>query len=232
MTKLIKEMLNSDESFICNHLLASLPFEELDYWKPFLKLVSMPLNHVICESGDKPSYMFFPTTAIVSLMYVTEEGSSSEVAVVGNDGAVGISLFLSNSPMINQAVVQVAGEGFMMQSKLIKNVFDRSEMLKILLSYSQDMITQLIQNSISRRHFSIQQQLSRRLLLGLDRTNSNELAITHERLANMLGVRRESVTEAAMKLQQSGAISYSRGHLTVLDRHILEKSCHDCYSYI
>ncbi|HYN54996.1 MAG TPA: Crp/Fnr family transcriptional regulator [Methylotenera sp.] len=232
MNKQIKEILSSDESLTCNHLLASLPSEELNYWKPFLKLVSMPLNHVLCESGEKPTYMFFPTTAIVSLMYVTEEGTSSEVTVVGNDGAVGISLFLSNSPMINQAVVQTAGEGFMMQSNQIKNVFDRSDMLKVLLGYSQEMITQLIQNSMSRRHFSIQQQLSRRLLLGLDRMNSNELAITHEKLANMLGVRRESVTEAAMKLQQSGAISYSRGHLTVLDRHILEKSCHDCYSYI
>ncbi len=220
-----KEILSFDESLTSNHLLGCLPQEELDYWKPFLKLVSLPLNHVICESGAKPKYMFFPTTAIVSFIYMTEDGNSSEVITVGNEGAVGMSLLLSNSPMINQAVVETAGEGFILDANLIKRAFERSVMLKTLLKYSQEMITQLIQNSISKRHLSIQQQLCRRLLLGLDRANSTNLALTHERLASILGVRRESVSQAAMKLQQCGAISYRRGHLTVLDRHILEKSC-------
>ena len=226
MTTLIKkETINFDESLTCNNLLGSLPAEELNYWKPFLKLVSLPLNHVIWESGTKSKYMFFPTTAIVSFMYMNEDGKSSEVITVGNEGAVGISLLLSDSPMISQAVIETAGEGYLLDAHLIQLVFERNAMLKILLKYSQEMIRQLIQNSISKQHLSVQQQLSRRLLLGLDRTNSTQLALTHERLANILGVRRESVTQAAMKLQQCGAISYIRGHLTVLDRHILEKSC-------
>ena len=226
MTTLIKkETINFDESLTCNNLLGSLPAEELNYWKPFLKLVSLPLNHVIWESGTKSKYMFFPTTAIVSFMYMNEDGKSSEVITVGNEGAVGISLLLSDSPMISQAVIETAGEGYLLDAHLIQLVFERNAMLKVLLKYSQEMIKQLIQNSISKHHLSVQQQLSRRLLIGLDRTNSTQLTLTHERLANILGVRRESVTQAAMKLQQCGAISYIRGHLTVLDRDVLERSC-------
>ncbi|MES1988369.1 MAG: Crp/Fnr family transcriptional regulator, partial [Pseudomonadota bacterium] len=179
MTSLIKkEILKFDESYSCNSLLASLPLEELNYWKPFLKLVSLPLNHVIWESGAKSKYMFFPTTAIVSFMYMNEDGKSSEVITVGNEGAVGISLLLSDSPMISQAVIETAGEGYLLDANLIQLVFERNAMLKTLLKYSQEMIRQLIQNSISKQHLSVQQQLSRRLLLGLDRANSSQLALT------------------------------------------------------
>ncbi|MDI1310501.1 MAG: Crp/Fnr family transcriptional regulator [Methylotenera sp.] len=227
MTALIKkETPHFDTSLTGNNLLDSLPPDELGFWKPFLKPVSLPIGHVICESGGRPKNMFFPTTAIVSFMYMNEDGKSSEVLTVGQEGVVGVSLFLSNRSMINQAVVETAGQGYMLDAGLIKLAFERNAMLKMLLKYSQEMITQLIQNSISQRHLSVQQQLSRRLLLGLDRTNSTQLALTHEKLANILGVRRESITQAAMKLQQCGAISYIRGHLTVLDRRILEKSCH------
>lgn len=227
MTVLIKkETLHFDTSLMGNNLLDSLPPEELNFWKPYLKLVSLPLGHVLCETGDRPKNMFFPTTGIVSFMYMNEDGKSSEVLTVGKEGVVGVSLLLSNRSMINQAVVETAGQGYMLDANLIKLAFERNAMLKMLLKYSQEMITQLIQNSISQRHLSVQQQLSRRLLLGLDRTNSTQLALTHEKLANILGVRRESITQAAMKLQECGAISYIRGHLTVLDRQMLERSCH------
>ena len=213
-----------------NHLFNTLSAAELAYWQPYLERVDMPLNHMICEAGRKPTYMFFPTTAIASLMYTTEDGASSEVAVIGNDGVVGISLFLTDSHSLNNAVIQCAGEGYILRASAVKNIFNRDAMLRTLLRYSQDMITQVTQNSISNRHYSVDQQLSRRLLLSLDRVSSNDLRMTHEMLANILGVRRESVTEAAIKLQQAGAISYSRGHITILNRLQLEKSCHECYT--
>ena len=213
-----------------NHLLNSLFSEELAYWQPHLELVDMPLNYTMCEAGRKPTYMFFPTTAIASLMYTTEDGASSEVAIIGNDGVVGISLFLTDSPSLNNAVIQSAGQGYILRASAVKNIFNRDAMLRTLLRYSQEMITQVTQNSISNRHYSVDQQLSRRLLLSLDRVSTNDLRMTHEMLANILGVRRESVTEAAIKLQQAGAISYSRGHITILNRLQLEKSCHECYT--
>lgn len=214
-----------------NHLLASLPFEERCYWAPELELVYMPLWKILQHSGKKPSFMFFPTTAMVSLMYVTLDGASSEVALTGNDGAVGMSLFLSESYTPNESLIQSSGKGFRLGASATKSVLKRGgPMLETLLNYSQKMMLQVMQTAVANRYFSIEQRLSRRLLLSLDRATSNDLQITHEMLSNILGVRRESVTEAALKLQKSGAIRYGRGNITILDRIKLEKSCYECYT--
>jgi len=216
-----------------NHLLASFPFEERCYWAADLELVHMPMRKILYESGKKPSFMFFPTTAMVSLMYVTLDGASSEIAVTGNDGVVGMSLFLSESYTPNESLIHSAGKGFKLGAHATKKVLKRGgPMLKTLLNYSQKMMVQVMQTAVANRHFSIEQRLSRRLLLSLDRATSNDLQLTHEMLANILGVRRESVTEAALKLQKSGAIRYGRGNITVVDRMKLEKSCQECYTPI
>jgi CRP-like cAMP-binding protein len=213
-----------------NQLLAALPYEEWEHWAPDMEPVDMLANQVLCEPGKQPAYMYFPTTAVVSLSYTTMDGASSEIAVVGNDGVVGISLFTHGSNMPSQAMVQSAGQGYRLRAQLAKNVINRSgPMLDILLRYSQSMIDQVTQTAVCNRHHSIDQQLCRRLLLSLDRLNSSDLLMTHEMLANALGVRRESVTEAALKLQQAGVIKYSRGHITVLDRLGLEKRSCECY---
>ena len=214
-----------------NHLLASLPFEERRYWTPDLELIYVAQKKILCEPSQKPTCMFFPTSAIVSLMYVTLDGASSEIAVIGNDGAVGMSLFMTDSHTLHQSLVHSSGKGFRLSAAATKNVLKRGgPMLETLLSYSQKFIVQVTQNSASNRHYSIEQRLSRRLLLSLDRGSSNDLKLTHELLANILGIRRESVTEAALKLQQSGAIRYSRGNITILDRNKLEQSCTECYT--
>lgn len=213
-----------------NQLLAALPYDEWEHWAPDLEPVDMVANQILCEPGKQPAYMFFPTTAVVSLSYTTEDGASSEIAVVGNDGVVGISLFTHGSNMPSQAMVQSAGQGYRLKAHLAKNVINRAgPMLDILLRYSQSMIDQVTQTAVCNRHHSIDQQLCRRLLLSLDRLNSNDILMTHEMLANALGVRRESVTEAALKLQQAGVIRYSRGHITVLDRIGLEHRSCECY---
>ena len=213
-----------------NRLLAALPFEEWEHWAPDLEPVDMQANQILCEPGKQPAYMFFPTTAVVSLSYTTEDGASSEIAVVGNDGVVGISLFTHGSNTPSQAMVQSAGQGYRLRAQLAKNVISRAgPMLDILLRYSQSMIDQVTQTAVCNRHHSIDQQLCRRLLLSLDRLNSNDLLMTHEMLANALGVRRESITEAALKLQQAGVIRYSRGHITVLERDGLERRSCECY---
>jgi CRP-like cAMP-binding protein len=213
-----------------NQLLAALPYDEWEHWAPDMEPVNLQVNQVLCEPGKQPAYMFFPTTAVVSLTYTTVDGASSEIAVVGNDGVVGISLFTHGSNMPSQAMVQSAGQGYRLKAHLAKNVINRAgPMLDILLRYSQSMIDQLTQTAVCNRHHSIDQQLCRRLLLSLDRLNSNDLMMTHEMLANALGVRRESVTEAALKLQQAGVIKYSRGHITVLDREGLEQRSCECY---
>ena len=214
-----------------NHLLAAMSENEWHQWEPDMEPVDFSLNQVLYESGKTPAYMYFPTTAIVSLLYMTENGSSSEVAVIGNDGVVGISLLLSGSDTPNQALVQCAGKGYRMHAQAAKNAIHREgHMLNILLRYSQAMITQMTQTAVCNRHHSIDQQLSRRLLLSLDRLSSNQIALTHEMLAGMLGVRRESVTDAALKLQDAGIISYKRGLITVLDRHALEGRSCECYA--
>lgn len=214
-----------------NHLLAAMSENEWHEWEPEMEPVDFSLNQVLYESGKTPAYLYFPTTAIVSLLYMTENGSSSEVAVIGNDGVVGISLLLSGSDTPNQALVQSAGKGYRMRAQAAKNAINRDgRMLNILLRYSQAMITQMTQTAVCNRHHSIDQQLCRRLLLSLDRLSSNQIAMTHEMLAGMLGVRRESVTDAALKLQDAGIISYKRGLITVLDRQALEGRSCECYA--
>lgn len=214
-----------------NHLLAAMSEIEWNQWEPYMEQVDFSLNQVLYESGITPAYMYFPTTAIVSLLYMTKNGSSSEVAVVGNDGVVGLSLLLSGSNSPNQALVQSAGKGYRMRAQAAKNAINRDgTMLNILLRYSQAMITQMTQTAVCNRHHSIDQQLCRRLLLSLDRLSTNQILMTQEMLANMFGVRRESVTDAAVKLQDAGVISYKRGLITVLDRDALESRSCECYA--
>ena len=214
-----------------NHLLAAISHEEWSKLEPDMEEVEFSLNQVLCESGKTPAYMYFPTTAIVSLIYMTENGSSSEVAVIGNDGVVGISLVLSGSNSPNQALVQTAGKGYRIRAQAAKNAIHRDgSTLNILLRYSQAMITQVTQTAVCNRHHPIDQQLCRRLLLSLDRLSTNEISMTQEMLASMLGVRRESVTDAALKLQSAGIISYKRGLITILDRQALESRSCECYA--
>lgn len=214
-----------------NHLLAAISHDEWSMLEPEMEEVDLSLNQVLSESGKTPAYMYFPTTAIVSILYMTESGSSSEVAVIGNDGVVGISLVLSGSDSPNQALVQTAGKGYRMRAQAVKNAISRDgRILNILLRYSQAMITQVTQTAVCNRHHTIDQQLCRRLLLSLDRLSTNEISMTQEMLASMLGVRRESVTDAALKLQSAGIISYKRGLITILDRKALESRSCECYA--
>ncbi len=216
-----------------NHLLAALPQEEWLRWQPFLERVDMPLGQVLCESGCTLSHVYFPTTAIVSLLYVMENGASAEIAVVGNEGIVGISLFMGGESTSSRAVVQSAGEGFRLRARALKDEFNRAgPVLHLLLRYTQALITQMAQTAVCNRHHSLDQQLCRWLLLSLDRLQGNDLVMTQELIANMLGVRREGVTEAALKLQRDGLIRYVRGHITVLDRAGLEKRSCECYAVV
>ena len=231
MQNTIQRSPNQASSTQQNYLLAAMSDKEWSQWAPDMEPVDFSLNQVLYESGKTPAYMYFPTTAIVSLLYMTQNGASSEVAVVGNDGVVGISLLLSGSNSPNQALVQSAGKGYRMRAQAAKNAINRDgAMLNILLRYSQAMITQMTQTAVCNRHHSIDQQLCRRLLLSLDRLSSNQIAMTQEMLSSMLGVRRESVTDAALKLQQAGVISYKRGLITVLDREGLESRSCECYA--
>ncbi|MEO8389674.1 MAG: Crp/Fnr family transcriptional regulator [Polaromonas sp.] len=216
-----------------NHLLASLPEAELKRWRPDLEWVEMPLGHVVYESGKVQNYVYFPTTSIVSLLYVLENGASAEIAVVGNEGIVGVSLFMGGGTTPSRAVVQSAGQGFRLKAHAMKQEFDRSgPVLHLLLRYTQALITQMSQTAVCNRHHSLDQQLCRWLLLSMDRLQGNELVMTQELIANMLGVRREGVTEGATKLQQAGLIKYSRGRITVLDRPGLEKRTCECYAVV
>jgi CRP-like cAMP-binding protein len=216
-----------------NLLLAALPDTELQRWLPQLEAVVMPLGQVLYESGATLSHVYFPTTAIVSLLYVMENGASAEIAVVGNEGIIGISLFMGGESTSSRAVVQSAGNGLRLRAQLLKNEFNRAgPVLHLLLRYTQALITQMAQTAVCNRHHSLDQQLCRWLLLSLDRLQNNELIMTQELIANMLGVRREGVTEGALKLQQDGLIRYSRGHITVLDRSGLEKRTCECYAVV
>jgi len=193
----------------------------------------MPLGQVLYESGATLKHVYFPTTAIVSLLYVMENGASAEIAVVGNEGVVGISLFMGGGSTPSRGVVQSAGHGFRMKAKTIKEEFDRSgPVLHLLLRYTQALITQMAQTAVCNRHHSLDQQLCRWLLLSLDRLEGNELVMTQELIANMLGVRREGVTEGALKLQKAGLIRYSRGRITVLDRPGVEQRTCECYAVV
>ena len=214
-----------------NQLLAALPQADWDRWLQHLEPVELAQGQVLSESGRAPSYVYFPTTAIASLLYLTEEGASTEVAVIGNDGVVGISLFMGGDAMPSEAVVQSAGMGLKMGAQFVKSEVERGgPVLKLLLRYAQAVIAQVAQTAVCNRYHSIDQQLCRRLLLGLDRLPSDEMELTQEGAANLLGVRREGVTVAAHKLQQDGLIRYSRGHITVLDRQRLEQRTCECYA--
>jgi CRP-like cAMP-binding protein len=216
-----------------NFLLAALPDGEWQRWRHFLERVEMPLGEVLYEARATLTHVYFPTTSIVSLLYVMENGATAEIAVVGNEGLVGISLFMGGESTPSRAVVQSAGHGLRLKAQLMKDEFDRAgPVLHLLLRYTQALITQMAQTAACNRHHTLDQQLCRWLLLSLDRLRANELAMTQELIANMLGVRREGVTEAALKLQQAGLISYTRGRITVLDRAGLEQRTCECYAVV
>ena len=216
-----------------NRLLAALPDAEWQRWLPQLELVDMPLGQVLYEAGRTLSHVYFPTTAIVSLLYVMADGASAEIAVVGLEGVVGISLFMGGESTPSRAVVQSAGRGVRMPSQAIKAEFDRSApVMHLLLRYTQALITQMAQTAVCNRHHSLDQQLCRWLLLSLDRLDGPDLVMTQELIANMLGVRREGVTEAALKLQGTGLIRYARGRISVLDRPGLEQRTCECYAVV
>jgi CRP-like cAMP-binding protein len=216
-----------------NHLLAALPAAESQRWLPLLESVDLSLGQVLYESGTTLSHVYFPTTSIVSLLYVMENGASAEIAVVGNEGIVGISLFMGGESTSSRAVVQSAGKGFRLDAQKMKDEFNRAgPVLHLLLRYTQALITQMSQTAVCNRHHSIDQQLCRWLLLSLDRLQGNQLIMTQELIANMLGVRREGVTDSALKLQHAGLIQYSRGHITVLDRVAIEERVCECYEVV
>ena len=216
-----------------NHLLAALPAPEHERLARHLELVEMPLGEVLYESGGELRYVYFPTTCIVSLLYVMENGASAEIAVVGNEGIIGVALFMGGGTMPNRSVVQSAGHAYRLHAPSLQQEFSRNgPLLRLLLRYTQALITQMAQTAVCNRHHSVDQQLCRWLLLSLDRLPANELTMTQELIANMLGVRREGVTEAAGKLQRAGLIDYNRGHITVLDRPGLEARVCECYHVV
>jgi CRP-like cAMP-binding protein len=216
-----------------NHLLAALSAAERERVFPHLRLVAMPLGKVLYESGDELEYVFFPTDSIISLLYVLESGASAEISVVGNEGLIGIALFMGGGTTPSRALVQSAGHAYRLPGQHLKDEFHRNGGLQLLLlRYTQALITQMAQTAVCNRHHSVDQQLCRWLLLSLDRLRSNKLVMTQELIANMLGVRREGVTDAAGKLQKLGAIRYSRGQITVLDRPHLEQLCCECYAVV
>jgi CRP-like cAMP-binding protein len=216
-----------------NHLLGALPAPLLQRLLPHLKLVPMELGKVLYESGDTLRFVYFPTDCIVSLLYVLQDGASAEISVVGNEGMIGIALFMGGETTPSRAIVHSAGSAFRMPGQLLKDEFHRDpDMQLLLLRYTQSLITQMAQTAVCNRHHSVDQQLCRWLLLSLDRLPSNQLTMTQELIANMLGVRREGVTEAAGKLQKLGVIQYNRGHITVIDRPQLERLCCECYGVV
>jgi CRP-like cAMP-binding protein len=216
-----------------NHLLDALPASDYERLASHLELVPMRLGDVLYESGSQLRYVYFPTTSILSLLYVMEDGSSAEIAIVGNEGILGISLFMGGESTPSRAVVQSAGHAFRLKAALLKDEFGRfGPTMHLLLRYTQALITQMAQTAVCNRHHSVDQQLCRWLLLSLDRLQTNELSMTQELIANMLGVRREGVTEAAGKLQDVGLISYRRGRITVLDRPGLEARSCECYQVV
>jgi CRP-like cAMP-binding protein len=213
-----------------NRLLAALPGAEWQRWLPQLEPIELPLGLVLYESGRTFSHVYFPTTAIVSLMFVLEDGDSAEVAMVGNEGVVGVSLFMGGESTPSRAVVQSAGRGYRFSAWAMKEAFNRNEaVMHLMLRYTQALITHMFQTAVCNRHHTLDMQLCRWLLLSLDRLQGNELVMTQELIANMLGVRREGVTAAALKLQAAGLIRYARGHIRVLDRSGLERRSCECY---
>ena len=216
-----------------NHLLAALPEAEYARLLPWLEFVALPLGWALYESGSKLEHLYFPTSGIVSLLYVMENGASAEIALTGSEGVVGIALFMGGESTPSRAVVQAAGSAYRLKASVVKKEFEHGGPLQVLLlRYTQALITQMAQTAVCNRHHSVEQQLCRWLLLSLDRLPSNELAMTQELIANMLGVRREGVTEAAGRLQKDGLIHYSRGHITALDRPGLEARVCECYAVV
>jgi CRP-like cAMP-binding protein len=216
-----------------NRILHALPAAERERLYSHLQLVPMALGEVIYESGARLRHIYFPTDSIISLLYVLKDGESAEIAVVGNEGAVGVSLFMGGETTPSRAVVQSAGHAYRLSGARLKQEFERhGQMLTVLLRYTQSLITQMAQTAVCNRHHALEQQLCRWLLLSLDRLESNELTMTQELIANMLGVRREGVTEAAGRLQKQGVIRYARGKITVLDRPKLEKLSCECYAVV
>lgn len=225
--------MTNDVSPLQNHLLAALTQEIQERLIPHLERVTLPLGKVLYESGDALRHVYFPTDAIVSLLYVMEDGASAEISVVDNEGLIGVAVFMGGESTPSRAIVQSAGHAYRLPGQKLKDEFNRhGEMLQLMLRYTQALITQMAQTAVCNRHHSIDQQLCRWLLLSLDRLPSNQLSMTQELIANMLGVRREGVTEAAGKLQKLGVIKYSRGHITVLDRPQLEALCCECYAVV
>jgi len=216
-----------------NHLLGALPIEVQSRLFSHLELISMPLGKVLYESGDTLRHVYFPVDCIVSLLYVMEDGASAEISVVGNEGLIGIALFMGGESTPSRAIVQSAGSAYRLLGQRLKDEFTRhGELLLLMLRYTQSLITQMAQTAVCNRHHSVDQQLCRWLLLSLDRLPSNRLTMTQELIANMLGVRREGVTDAAGKLQKLGVIEYSRGHITVLNRAKLEELSCECYGVV
>jgi CRP-like cAMP-binding protein len=216
-----------------NHLLAAFPRLEYDRVAPGLELVPMPLGEVLSESGRTMQYVYFPTTCIVSLLYVLEDGSSAEIAVVGNEGVVGISLFMGGGSTPSRAVVRGGGHAYRLPGHLLVQEFERAgPVQRLLLRYTQALITQMTQTAVCNRHHSVEQQLCRTLLLTLERLHGPSLTLTHELIAGILGVRREGISEAAGNLQRAGLIRYSRGHIEVLDRAGLQKAVCECYRVV
>lgn len=216
-----------------NNLLAALSGDVQQRLFSNLERVALPLGKVLYESGDTMRHVYFPTDSIISLLYVMESGASAEISVVGNEGLVGIALFMGGESTPSRAIVQSGGHAYRLSGQLVKDEFNRhGELLVLVLRYTQALITQMSQAAVCNRHHSIDQQLCRWLLLSLDRLPGNQLTMTQELIANMLGVRREGVTEAAGKLQRQGVIEYSRGHITVLDRKKLEQLSCECYAVV
>jgi len=216
-----------------NRLLAALPQATYDLLLPHLEPAAMPLGMAVYESGGVQGYVYFPTTSIVSLLYVLENGSSAEIAITGNDGLVGIALFMGGETTPSRAVVQSAGAGYRLKASVMKKEFENDAALQhLMLRYTQALITQMSQTAVCNRHHSVDQQLCRWLLLSLDRLPASDLVMTQELIANMLGVRREGVTEAAGRLQTAGLIEYHRGHIRVIDRNGLEERVCECYAVV
>ncbi|HKE94599.1 MAG TPA: Crp/Fnr family transcriptional regulator [Povalibacter sp.] len=216
-----------------NHLLAGVSITTMNQLRPHLTLVQLRPGQPLSESGRHMTHVYFPTTSIVSLLYTLSDGSTSEIAVVGNEGLVGVSAFMGGDSMLSRAVVQSAGYAYQLPARILTNEFQRGGLMqRLLLRYAQALLTQTAQTAVCNRHHSVDQQLCRRLLLSLDRLLSNEVLMTQELIANMLGVRREGITEAAGRLQSAGMIEYRRGRIRVLDRRALQSRCCECYAIV
>ena len=216
-----------------NQLIGALPTEIQDLLLPHLHIVQMPLGKILYGPGDKLEHVFFPIDCIISLLYVMEDGATADISVVGNEGIVGIAVFMGGESTPSRAIVQSAGNAFVLPASRLKEAFNQDSMTRlILLRYTQSLITQMAQTAVCNRHHAIDQQICRWLLLSLDRLSGNELVMTQELMASMLGVRREGITVAAGKLQKLGVIEYRRGHITILDRNKLESLCCECYAVV